>query len=55
MAAAADALTSLRPGSSLELNRAFAVGLAVVMFLVNFAGFVPTFFLRPFFDVPQIP
>ena len=25
------------------------------MFLVNFAGFVPTFFLRPFFDVPQIP
>ncbi len=25
------------------------------MFIVNFVGFVPTFFLRPFFDVPQIP
>ncbi len=25
------------------------------MFIVNFAGFGPTFFLRPFFDVPQIP
>jgi hypothetical protein len=25
------------------------------MFIVNFAGFGPTFFLRPLFDVPQIP
>jgi uncharacterized membrane protein YozB (DUF420 family) len=25
------------------------------MFSVNFVGFGPTFFLRPFFDVPQIP
>ena len=29
--------------------------MAVVMFVVNFAGFGPTFFVRPFFDVPQIP
>ena len=55
MASATAALTSSRPGSSLELNRKFAVGIAVAMFIVNFAGFVPTFFLRPSFDVPQIP
>ena len=29
--------------------------MAVAMFCVNFAGFGPTFFLRPFFDVPPIP
>ena len=55
MASATAALTSSRPGASLELNRKVAVGIAVVMFIVNFAGFVPTFFLRPLFDVPQIP
>ncbi|MEO8466056.1 MAG: hypothetical protein ABI640_12000 [Gammaproteobacteria bacterium] len=53
MAAAAD-LTA-RPGGSLALNQTFAVSMAVAMFIVNFAGFGPTFFLRPFFDVPQIP
>ena len=55
MASTTAALTASRPGASLELNKRFAVGMAVAMFLVNFAGFVPTFFLRPFFDVPQIP
>ena len=55
MASATATLTSPRPGASLELNRNLAVGIAVVMFTVNFVGFVPTFFLRPFFDVPQIP
>jgi len=55
MAFATAALTSSGPRSSLELNRKFAVGMAVAMFVVNFAGFGPTFFLRPFFDVPQIP
>ena len=55
MASATAAVTSSRPGASLELNRNLAVGIAVVMFIVNFVGFVPTFFLRPFFDVPQIP
>jgi hypothetical protein len=48
-------LTSSRPRAALELNKKFAVGMAVTMFIVNFAGFGPTFFLRPFFDVPQIP
>ena len=38
-----------------EVNPRFAVGMASVMFVVNFVGFGPTFFLRPFFDVPQIP
>ncbi len=52
---AAVELASSRPRTSLELNRKFAVGMAVAMFVVNFAGFGPTFFLRPFFDVPQIP
>jgi hypothetical protein len=55
MAFASAELTSSRPGASLELNRRFAVGMAVAMFCVNFAGFGPTFFLRPFFNVPQIP
>lgn len=55
MASTTAALTASRSGASLELNKRFAVGVAVAMFLVNFAGFVPTFFLRPFFDVPQIP
>ncbi len=55
MASATAALTSSRPGASLELNQKFAVSMAVAMFIVNFAGFGPTFFLRPFFDVPQIP
>jgi hypothetical protein len=55
MASATAALTTPPPGASLELNRTFAVGIAAVMFIVNFAGFVPTFFLRPLFDVPQIP
>lgn len=55
MGSAAAALTLSPPGASLELNRKFAVGIAIAMFMVNFAGFAPTFFLRPFFDVPQIP
>ena len=55
MAFATAELTSLRPGASRELNRQVAVGMAVVMFIVNLVGFGPTFFLRPFFDVPQIP
>jgi hypothetical protein len=55
MASATAPLTSSRAGGSLELNYRFAVGMAVAMFAVNFAGFGPTFFLRPFFDVPQIP
>ena len=55
MASTAAALTSPRPVASLELNRKLAVGIAVALFLVNFTGFGPTFFLRPFFDVPQIP
>lgn len=55
MAFATAEFTSLRPGASLELNRRFAIGMAVAMFCVNFAGFGPTFFLRAFFDVPQIP
>jgi hypothetical protein len=55
MVAATAALTSSRPGASLELNRRFAVGIAIAMFIVNFAGFVPTFFVRPVFAVPQIP
>lgn len=54
MAATAASIAS-RPGALLELNRTFAVSVAVVMFIVNFVGFGPTFFLRPFFDVPQIP
>jgi hypothetical protein len=29
--------------------------MAVAMLIVNFVGFGPTFFVRPFFDVPQIP
>jgi hypothetical protein len=29
--------------------------MAVAMFSVNFAGFGPTFFLRPLFDVPPMP
>jgi hypothetical protein len=55
MVSATAALASSRPGASLELNRNFAVGIAIAMFMVNFAGFGPTFFLRPLFDVPQIP
>ena len=55
MALATAALTSSRPGASLDLNRKFAVSIAATMFIVNFAGFVPTLFLRPFFDVPPIP
>jgi len=55
MGPATAALTSSRPGASLELNQRFAVGIALAMFIVNFAGFAPTFFLRPYFDVPQIP
>lgn len=55
MAFATTELTSSRRGAALELNRRFAVGMAVAMFIVNFVGFGPTFFLRPFFDVPQIP
>jgi hypothetical protein len=55
MAFATTELTPSRPGASLELNRNLAVGMAVAMFIVNFVGFGPTFFLRPLFDVPQIP
>lgn len=55
MVSTAAALPSSRLGTSLELNRTFAVSVAVAMFIVNFAGFVPTFFLRPLFEVPQIP
>ncbi len=55
MASATAALTASRPGASLELNRKFAVSIAVAMFTVNLVGFGPTFFLRPYFDVPQIP
>jgi hypothetical protein len=55
MVSATAALTSSRPRASLELNRKFAVSIAIAMFIMNFAGFGPTFFLRPFFDVPQIP
>ncbi len=55
MALASAELTSSRPRAALELNKRFAVCMAATMFIVNFAGFGPTFFLRPFFDVPQIP
>jgi len=55
MTAVTAAMTSSRPGASFELNRRFAVAVATAMFVVNFAGFVPTFFLRPWFDVPEIP
>ena len=55
MASATVAVTSPRPNSTREFNRKFAVGMAVALFAVNFAGFVPTFFLRPFFDVPEVP
>lgn len=55
MATSTAELTSSRPRSSIDLNRKFAVGMAVAMFIMNFAGFGPTFFLRPFFNVPQIP
>jgi hypothetical protein len=55
MALATVAVTSPRPNSTREFNRKFAVGMAVALFAVNFAGFVPTFFLRPFFDVPEVP
>ena len=51
------AAESIGPGpkTSLELNGTFVVGMAAAMFVVNFVGFGPTFFLRPFFDVPPIP
>lgn len=55
MASATAAMTSASPGASFELNRRFAVSIATALFVVNFAGFVPTFFLRPWFDVPEIP
>src|SRR5262245_13851611 len=55
MATVATELAPAAPRSSLELNRTFAVAVAAVMFVVNFAGFAPTFFLRPYFDVPRIP
>ncbi len=55
MAFATAELTSSRSNASRDLNRTVAVSIAVVMFIVNFVGFGPTFFLRPFFDVPQIP
>ena len=48
------ALPPPRPGA-LELNRKLAVGIASAMFVVNFVGFGPTFFLRPLFDAPPIP
>jgi len=52
---AAAGLTAPRPRGAFELNRTFAVSIAAAMFAVNFVGFGPTFFLRPFFDVPRIP
>ncbi len=55
MVSATVAVNAPRPGASLELNRTFVVGMALALFLVNFAGFAPTFFLRSFYDVPQIP
>jgi len=55
MAFATAELASSRPRASLELNRKLAVAVAATMFVLNFVGFAPTFFLRPFFDVPPIP
>jgi hypothetical protein len=55
MATTAAATTAGRPRALHEVNTRFALGMAAAMFVVNFVGFGPTFFLRPFFDVPQMP
>jgi hypothetical protein len=55
MSAAAETLRTLDPVSTRARDARFAVQLALAMLAINFVGFGPTLYLRPFFDVPPIP
>lgn len=45
-------LADLRIGSSPDR---FFVAVAAVMLVMNFIGFAPSYFLKPFFDTPELP